>query len=165
MSHFACRINTFKALYIHYMVSITTMCIWYSKVCNCDDMIIYWGIKLGNANGFLCARHSTRRFVQTVGVHLYVVDNTTQASINWIFIKQKIRCGKWKPSVWRNFSHEKRGVLFWVWVRKGKETWLCHQIPPNLEQCLSLSCWLSDMFYPGNMRKVHFRVWLFFPAV
>lgn len=50
----------------------------------------------------------------------------------------KIRCRKWKSWMWRNFSHEKCGVLFWVWVRKGKETSLCHQIFPNLEQYLSL---------------------------
>lgn len=44
-------------------------------------------------------------------------------------------------------------VLLWVWVRKGKETWLCHQIAPNLEQCLSWATGWRVCFTLGTCVK------------
>lgn len=54
-------------------------------------------------------------------------------------------------------------MLFWVWVRKGKETSLCHQMFPNLEQYLSLAIGFRMCFTLGTCVK-YICVFACFPA-
>lgn len=55
-------------------------------------------------------------------------------------------------------------VLLWVWVRKGKETWLCRQIAPNLEQCLSWAAGWRGCFTLGTCVKYISGSWDFFSS-
>lgn len=115
-----------------------------------------WDVVLGNSSGFLCASCGTRRLTVTMAsVCTQLASNSAFYKLGFLFSRDQL---------WRRVFSWEVWVLLWVWVRKGKETWLCHQIAPNLEQCLSWATGYRVCFTLGTCVKYISGFQDFFPS-